>query len=122
MLARRLGERMADRGGGHMVFISSLAGKSGQARSSIYSATKFGLRGFVQGLRGDLETRNIGVSAGFPGLTRDAGMVAEAGTKLPAGVGISAPEEVAQAGVRAIDRNLFEVDVAPFSMRAMTTF
>src|SRR3954454_22684518 len=122
MLARRLGERMADRGGGHMVFISSLAGKSGQARSSVYSATKFGLRGFAQGLRGDLDRRNVGVSAVFPGFIRDAGMFAESGTKLPKGVGTSTPEEVAQAVVKAIERNHFEVDVAPLSIRAMTTF
>ena len=122
MLARRLGERMAERGGGHMVFISSLAGKSGQARSSIYSATKFGLRGFAQGLRGDLEARNVGVSAIFPGFIRDAGMFAESGTKLPPGVGTSSPEQVADAVVRAIRRNDFEVDVAPLGMRVMTAF
>jgi uncharacterized protein len=122
LLARRLGERMADRGAGHIVFISSLAGKSGQARSSVYSATKFGLRGFAQGLRGDLESRNVGVSAVFPGFIRDAGMFAESGTKLPPGVGTSTPEQVANAVVRAIQRNDFEVDVAPFSVRAMATF
>jgi short-subunit dehydrogenase len=122
MLARRLGERMADRGAGHIVFISSLAGKSGQARSSIYSATKFGLRGFAQGLRGDLERRNVGVSAVFPGFIRDAGMFAESGTKLPPGVGTSTPDQVANAVVRAIERNDFEVDVAPLGIRAMTTF
>jgi uncharacterized protein len=122
LLARRLGERMADRGAGHIVFISSLAGKSGQARSSVYSATKFGLRGFAQGLRGDLEARNVGVSAVFPGFIRDAGMFAESGTKLPPGVGTSTPEQVANAVVRAIQRNDFEVDVAPFSVRAMATF
>src|SRR3954451_5495600 len=44
LLARRLGERMAGRGAGHLVFISWLSGKSGQVRCSIYSATKFGLR------------------------------------------------------------------------------
>jgi short-subunit dehydrogenase len=122
VLARRIGERMAERGDGHVVFISSLAGKSGQARSSIYSATKFGLRGFAQGLRGDLERRNVGVSAVFPGFIRDAGMFAESGTKLPSYVGTSTPEDVAKAVVKAIERNHFEVDVAPFGIRAMTTF
>ena len=122
VLARRLGEQMAQRGGGHIVFISSLAGKSGQARSSIYSATKFGLRGFAQGLRGDLGRRDVGVSAVFPGFIRDAGMFAESGTKLPRGVGTSTPEQVAKAVVRAIVRNQFEVDVAPFGVRLMANF
>jgi uncharacterized protein len=122
VLARLLGEQMAARGAGHIVFISSLAGKSGQARSSIYSATKFGLRGFTQGLRGDMRDRNVGVSAVFPGFIRDAGMFAESGTKLPRFVGTSTPEEVAQAVVRAIERNLFEVDVAPLGVRTMANF
>ena len=122
VLARLIGEQMAARGGGHIVFISSLAGKSGQPRSAVYSATKFGLRGFTQGLRGDLEPRGIGVSAVFPGFIRDAGMFAESGTKLPSYVGTSTPEQVAQGVVKAIERNLFEVDVAPISMRVMTTF
>jgi len=122
VLARRIGERMAERGSGHIVLISSLAGKSGQPRSSIYSATKFGLRGFAQGLRGDLEARNVGVSAIFPGFIRDAGMFAESGTKLPGYVGTSTPEQVAKAVLRAIEHNDGEVDVAPLGMRAMTTF
>ena len=40
---------MAERGAGHLVFISSLAGKTATPGSSIYSATKFGLRGFGRG-------------------------------------------------------------------------
>ena len=87
MMARVLGERMAARGRGHIVLISSLSGKSGQPGSAIYSATKFGLRGFGQGLRGDLGPRGVGVSTVFPGFIRDAGMFHESGTKLPKGVG-----------------------------------
>src|SRR4051812_37763456 len=41
IMSRVLGERMAGRHRGHIVLISSLSGKSGQAASSIYSATKF---------------------------------------------------------------------------------
>jgi short-subunit dehydrogenase len=122
VLARALGERMAGRGEGHIVFISSLSGKTGQAGSGIYSATKFGLRGFAQGLRGDLRTRGVGVSAVFPGFIRDAGMFADSGTKLPAFVGTSTPEDVASAVVRAIEANRFEVDVAPAGVRMMTKF
>ena len=47
-------ERMVERGSGHMVFIASLAGKAASPRSSLYNATKFGLRGFALGLRADL--------------------------------------------------------------------
>jgi short-subunit dehydrogenase len=122
ILSRVLGERMAARGRGHIVLISSLSGKSGQAASSIYSATKFGLRGFGQGLRGDLAPRGVGVSVVFPGFIRDAGMFHESGAKLPKGVGTSTPEQVAAAVVKAITADKGEIDVAPVGMRAGTIF
>jgi short-subunit dehydrogenase len=122
IMSRVLGERMAARRSGHIVLISSLSGKSGQAQSSIYSATKFGLRGFGQGLRGDLGPRGVGVSVVFPGFIRDAGMFHESGAKLPKGVGTSTPEQVAAAVVRAITADKGELDVAPVGMRAGTAF
>ncbi|MFL5845262.1 MAG: SDR family NAD(P)-dependent oxidoreductase [Solirubrobacteraceae bacterium] len=122
ILSRHFAETLSARGSGHIVFISSLSGKTGQAGSSIYSATKFGLRGLAQGLRGDLAAAGIGVSCVFPGFIRDAGMFHEAGAQLPKGVGTSTPEEVAQAVVTSIERNRFEVDVAPVSMRAISSF
>ena len=120
VLSRVLGERMAARGRGHIVLISSLSGKSGQAGSAIYSATKFGLRGFGQGLRGDLAPRGVGVSVVFPGFIRDAGMFHESGTKLPKGVGTSTPEQVAEGVIRAIEGDKGEVDVAPVGLRVAT--
>jgi short-subunit dehydrogenase len=122
IMSRVLGERMAARGRGHIVLISSLAGKSSQAQSSIYSATKFGLRGFGQGLRADLAPRGVGVSVVFPGFIRDAGMFHDSGAKLPKGVGSSTPEDVAEGVVRAITADKGEVDVAPIGMRAGATF
>jgi short-subunit dehydrogenase len=122
IMSRVLGERMAARRSGHIVLISSLSGKSGQAASSIYSATKFGLRGFGQGLRGDLGPRGVGVSVVFPGFIRDAGMFHESGAKLPKGVGTSTPEQVAAAVLRAITADKGELDVAPVGMRAGTAF
>jgi len=118
VLARLIGERMVARRSGHMVFMSSLAGKVGTPRSSVYSATKFGLRGFAQSLREDLRPSGVGVSAIFPGFVRDAGMFHDTGAKLPPGVGTVSPEAVADAVVRAIERNRGEVDVAPVGLRA----
>jgi short-subunit dehydrogenase len=120
VLARHLAERMVARGSGHLVFMSSLAGKSGQPRTSIYAATKFGLRGFGQSLREDLRGTGVGVSVIFPGFVRDAGLFHDSGAKVPAWVGTSAPEEVAEAVVRAITRDRGEVDVAPIGLRAGT--
>ena len=45
---------MVERGAGHVVLVSSLSGKVASIGSSLYSATKFGLRGFASGLREDL--------------------------------------------------------------------
>jgi short-subunit dehydrogenase len=121
LLARLMCEGMAERGGGHIVFISSLSGKAGSVRTSIYAATKFGLRGFAQSLREDLRPHGVGVSTIFPGFIRDAGMFAEAGAKLPGYVGTKTPEDVAAAVVSAIERNRAEVDVAPLRLRIGTT-
>jgi short-subunit dehydrogenase len=118
VLARRLVEAMVERRSGHLVFMSSLAGKVGTPRSPVYSATKFGLRGFAQSMREDLRPAGVGVSAIFPGFVRDAGMFHDTGAKLPAGVGTVSPEAVADAVVRAIERNRGEVDVAPAGLRA----
>jgi short-subunit dehydrogenase len=120
VLARHLAERMVARRSGHLVLMSSLAGKVGPARSSVYSATKFGLRGFAQSLREDLRPSGVGVSAIFPGFVRDAGLFHDAGVTVPAWIGTVAPGEVAEAIVKAIEENRGEVDVAPIGMRAGT--
>jgi short-subunit dehydrogenase len=117
VLARELGERMKERGAGHLVFVSSLAGKTASPGTSIYSATKFGLRGFALALREDFHGTGVGVTTVFPGFISDAGMFAESGAKLPFYVGTKTAQEVAEATVRGIERNRAEVDVAPVSMR-----
>lgn len=121
-LARALAPAMASRGGGHLVFISSLAGKAASSSSSIYSATKFGLRGFALGLREDLRPRGVGVSVVLPGFIRDSGMFAQAEVDLPRGVGTRTPEDVARAVVRAIEHNRAEIDVAPLPLRLGANF
>ncbi len=122
LLARLLGERMLARGSGHLVFISSLSGKASAPGSSLYSATKFGLRGFSQGLREDLRDTGVGVSTVFPGFISDAGMFADSGVNAPRGVGTRSPEQVAAAVVRAITANKNEIDVAPLGLRLGAMF
>ena len=53
----------------------------------------------------------------YPGFISDAGMFAEAGVKLPPGVGTRTPEAVADAVVRGIEEGKAELDVAPLAMR-----
>jgi len=118
VLAHALLPAMLARRNGHLLFMSSLSGKSATTGSAVYSATKFGLRGFAAGLRADLHASGVGVSTVFPGFIRDAGMFANSGVRLPPGVGTRSPEDVARAVVEAIERNRAEVDVAPLSLRA----
>jgi short-subunit dehydrogenase len=98
--------------------VSSLSGKAASPGGSVYSATKFGLRGFALGLRQDLRPHGVGVSVVAPGFVRDAGMFHDSGAKLPPFVGTSSPEQVADGVVKAIERNRAEVEVAPFGVRA----
>lgn len=122
LLARALEPPMLERGSGHMVFISSLSGKSATPLSSIYNATKFGLRGFALALRTDLAPQGVGVSLVSPGFIREAGMFAESGAKSPPGLGTSSPEEVARATVRAIESDKVEITVAPARQRFLAHF
>jgi short-subunit dehydrogenase len=117
ILTHALAPHMVNRGAGHIVFMSSLAGKTATAGSSLYNATKYGLRGFAGAMRAELHGTGVGVSTIFPGFIRDAGMFADANVKLPFGVGTKSPEEVAEATLRAIERNRGEIDVAPVGLK-----
>jgi short-subunit dehydrogenase len=120
VLTRILAERMRAAGRGHVAFVASVASRSPTAWSSLYCATKFGLRGFALSLRQDLHGTGVGVSIVMPGMVRDAGMFAEAGVEPPRGAGTSSPEEVAAAVVDAIERDRGEVTVAPLGVRLNT--
>lgn len=83
MLARLLAPRMVDAGQGHIALIGSISGKAATKSSSLYNATKFGLRGFALAFRQDLHGTGVGVSLIQPGYVRDAGMFAATGAKTP---------------------------------------
>jgi short-subunit dehydrogenase len=117
-LARVLAPGMVTRGSGHIVLVSSLSGKVATANSALYSATKFGLRGFASGLRQDLAGTGVGVSCLFPGPIREAGMFHDTGVELPRIAGTKSPDDVARATVRAIERDVGEIDVAVAGARA----
>jgi short-subunit dehydrogenase len=121
-LARELLPSMRERRSGHLVFISSLQGKIAFPNSSLYTATKFGLRGFGLALREELWASGVGVSIVLPGFIRDAGMFARSGRRAPAGLGTSSPEEVGAAVAIAIERNRAEVEVAPLLQRLGVAF
>ncbi len=118
VLAHALTPGMLERGTGHLLFMCSLSGRSASTRTSLYNASKFGLRGFAGGMRAELHGSGVGVSAVFPGFVSDAGMFAESGVQLPRGVRTRSPQDVAEAVIGAIENDRGEVDVAPLSLRA----
>ena len=117
-LTRALLPGMLERGRGHLVYVCSLAGKVASSRGSLYSATKFGLRGFAAGLREDVEPQGLGVTVVYPGFISEAGMFADSRAKLPRWVGTRTPKQVAEAVARGIEAERAEIDVAPLSLRA----
>ncbi|MBN8868131.1 MAG: SDR family NAD(P)-dependent oxidoreductase [Solirubrobacterales bacterium] len=119
LIAQALLPGMQERGRGKLVMIGSLAGKAGSPRSSIYNATKFGLRGFVFGLAADLAGGPVGATLVAPGFVREAGMFADSGADAPAGMGTTTPERVAAAVLKAIGSNRVEIAVAPLVQRSM---
>jgi short-subunit dehydrogenase len=119
-LARAALAPMKQRGQGHIVFISSGAGLiATPGNGTVYTATKWGLRGLGLALRQELHGTGVGVSTIFPGPIRDAGMLADTGVTLPRGFGTSSPEDVARAVARAIERDKPETTVASASVRLL---
>jgi short-subunit dehydrogenase len=117
-LSRAAVPSMKQRGAGHVVFIGSVAGLvATPVNSSVYTATKWGLRGLGLALRQELHGTGIGVSTVSPAGVRDAGMFARTGLTLPWYAGTSSPQEVARAVVRAVERDRPEVVVASLGER-----
>lgn len=58
---------MAERGSGHLAFISSIAGKVGVPMRTAYSAAKFGLAGYGDALRAELSQTGVQVHVIYPG-------------------------------------------------------
>jgi short-subunit dehydrogenase len=121
-MTRALLPSFLERGSGHFVYISSLSGKVASSGASIYSATKFGLRGFALALRCELYGTGVGASVICPGFVRDAGMFADSGTSLPPGLGTVSPAQVSTAVVKAISADKAEIDVAPAGLRLGALF
>lgn len=116
LLSRHLVPAMVRHGRGHLVFVSSLAAAFPTPGLALYNATKAALDSYALSLRGELRPHRVGVSLVRLGPVRDAGMWAETGL-APPGLRTKAPAEVGAAVVRAITRNLAELDVAPLSLR-----
>jgi uncharacterized protein len=117
VMAHRLLPAMTARGSGQLVFVASLSARVPAASASMYTATKFGIRGFALALREDLHGTGVGVSLVHPAFISEAGMFHDVGVDLPRAVGLRPPGAVAEAVVRAVERNRAETFVGPPSLR-----
>lgn len=85
--------------GAHITNISSLFGIVAPVGNSVYSASKFGVRGFSMSLRTELAPRGIGVTTVYPG-----GIKTAIARHARRGSGVSETEW--EAGLQAYDRFL----------------
>jgi short-subunit dehydrogenase len=114
-LARLLLPRMVEKGSGHVVLMASMAGQVPAPETSIYNATKFGLRGFGHALRAELHGTGVSVSIVSPVFVTGAGMFADARRRAP---GREVPvEKVAEAVLTAIRGDHSEITVAPLGLK-----
>ncbi|HET9410287.1 MAG TPA: SDR family oxidoreductase [Candidatus Dormibacteraeota bacterium] len=115
-LAHLLLPGMLQRGRGHVVNISSLAGRVSFPYTEAYAAAKDGLIGFTRVLRADYRRRGVSASVIVLGAIRDAGQgqrtADELGLKLPP-MSTSPAAAVATAVLTAIRRDRAEIVVMP---------
>jgi 3-hydroxy acid dehydrogenase/malonic semialdehyde reductase len=113
------------RDGGHILFMGSVAGRQAYQNAASYVAAKFGVRGFVYGLREDLLGRPIRIT------TVDAGLVAgtefslvrfkgdaDKASSVYDGVDPLSPEDVADCVLFAVTRPL-HVNVDEIVIKAL---
>jgi short-subunit dehydrogenase len=120
VLTRLILPEMLRRRSGHVVNISSLAGKFGPAFEELYSATKAGLIGFTSSLRASCRGSGVSASVIIPSFV-EAGIYAQlkvrSGCEAPAMLRGGSPEQVAQAVVRAIRDDIPEIIINRYPVR-----
>jgi len=101
-------DRMLPRGSGHIVNLSSAAGRIAVPGEAVYTATKHAVVGFGEALRAELRGTGIEVSTILPSL---AATELAAGMRPPRFVPMVKPEQVAKAIAKTLERPRLEVIV-----------
>ena len=104
---------MVERGSGHIVNISSIAGWLGSQGLSAYCASKYGLRGFGESLARDLRGTGVHVTNVYPCFSQTAILNSpQYGYEQPRGVPeylISEPSDVVARMIKGVRRNRLHV-------------
>jgi short-subunit dehydrogenase len=120
ILTRLVLPEMLARKQGHIVNMSSLAGKSGPAFQEPYAATKAALVGFTSSLRATYRGTGVSASVVVPSFV-EAGIYsrlkARSGCTAPALLTGCSASQVAQAVLRAIRLDLAEIIVNRYPIR-----
>ena len=100
---------MREQGSGHIVNVSSVAGRRASLGAGVYNMTKWGVTGFSEALRQEALHSNIRVTIVEPGfvetelLDHNAGYVLDAATKIKDEIGqVLRSEDIADAIVHAL--------------------
>ncbi|MGN6169480.1 MAG: SDR family NAD(P)-dependent oxidoreductase [Solirubrobacteraceae bacterium] len=116
LLTRLVLPRMLERGRGHVVNVSSMAGRVSFPYTEAYGAAKDGLIAFTRVLRSDYRDHGVSGSTLILGAVGEEGVGArtaqEIGIKLPP-VGLASPAKIGKLTVRAIRRDKAELAVLP---------
>lgn len=114
------------RGSGHLLFISSIAGKVGVPMRTAYCTAKFGLAGYADALRGELSQTGVQVHVIYPGsiatdvsrnaLTADGSKRGRSDGVIDNGI---APAEAAKRMIDAVEAGEREIIVAEGTELAM---
>jgi short-subunit dehydrogenase len=120
ILSRLVLPEMLGRRQGHIVNISSLAGKSGPAFQEPYAATKAGLVAFTQSLRATYRGSGVSASVIVPTFVEAgiyARLKAKSGCAAPWLLTGCSPGQVAQAVLRSIEGDVPEIIVSRYPIR-----
>jgi 3-dehydrosphinganine reductase len=106
---------MLERGQGHIVNVSSIAGFLGIYGYTSYSAAKYAVMGFTEALRSEMKPHGVGVSivcppdTDTPALTREKSMRPPETDAIAGTIKAIAPEKVADAIVRGVEKDRYYV-------------
>lgn len=122
ILSRLVLPGMLQRRSGHIVNISSLAGKAGPAFQEPYAATKAALVAFTSSLRATYRGTGVSASVVVPGFV-EAGIYQNLKEKTqcsaPALLGTSPPQKVAGAVVKCITRDIPEIIINRYPVKPL---
>jgi len=120
VLSRDAAARMCERGGGQIVFVSSLSGYAGTAFQSPYAATKGALIALGRSLRAEYIHSPVRFSVVSPGSVAGRGIFARGlaeGIRVPRALRLSTPQAVARSVVEATRTDAPESIVYPGAIR-----